>query len=440
MKRILTILILILTLGSFSQSTSVAQTTTSTKFQGFLGTYHPTKGTAFGGGPGWTDGDLMQHAFNFGQNAILVKGSHQGYTFEENINNSSNEWDVNKIYAIILPPTEAGTVNQPKDSDIWKPFEKNPGMIQAAHRFSELSKRCPQIAGVIIDDFFNDFPKDMSLADLRATKDALMGKRIDENGKVDNSSPATTPDLKLYIVVYEHHLGLKVEPQALDLLDGVCFWMWKQSENYKNFDDYLATVNRSYPNKEVIAGVYVRHSVQVPVVASVHHIMERAIDSYAKGKINGLLIFSAVWLAREECTRERWDELALPQFLGRLYYPFLGEGKGRVVDAKTKKPIRDALVSVTWLVDGKQLPTTRKLTDERGEYRFGGWAGNENNKRVDYEIRIESDQYKSQTMRVNLRANQSVSFSAARLKLQVTRSLQVTSSFRGGQRPPVRRA
>ena len=32
-------------------------------------------------------------------------------------------------------------------------------MIQGAHRFSELSKRCPQIAGVIIDDFFNDFPK-----------------------------------------------------------------------------------------------------------------------------------------------------------------------------------------------------------------------------------------------------------------------------------------
>ena len=59
----------------------------------------------------------MQQAFNFGQNAILVKGSHQGYTFEENINNSCNEWDVNKIYAIILPPTEAGTVNQPKDSD-----------------------------------------------------------------------------------------------------------------------------------------------------------------------------------------------------------------------------------------------------------------------------------------------------------------------------------
>ena len=148
----------------------------------------------------------------------------------------------------------------------------------------------------------------------------------------------------------------------------------------------------------------------VPVVASVHHIMERAIDSYAKGRINGLLIFSAVWLSREEITRERWDELALPQFLGRLYYPFLGEGRGRVVDAKTKKPIRNALVSVSRLVGGKQLLTTRKFTDERGEYHFGGWAGNGKKERVDYEIRIKSDSFKPRTMRVRLRAAESMQF------------------------------
>jgi hypothetical protein len=418
MNRVLTI-ILILTPGLFSQSTFVAQTTTSTKFQGFLGTYHPYRGTAYGGSPGWQDGELMQHAFNFGQNAILVKGSHLGYTFAENITNSCNEWDVNQVYGIILPPTERGAVNQPSDSDIWKPFEKNPGMIQAAHRFSELSKRCPQIAGVIIDDFFNDFPKDMSLAELRALKDALLGKRIDENGKVDSSSPATTPNLKLYIVVYEHHLGLKVEPQALDLIDGVSFWMWKQTEQHQQFDDYIKTVNRLYPNKEVIAGVYVRNSVAVPSAASIHHLINRAVDLYDQGKVNGLLIFSAIFLSREECKRERWDELALPQLLGRIYYPFLGEGTGRVVDARTRKPIRNALVSVTRLVGGKQLLTTRKLTDERGEYRFGGWAGNDKNKRVSYEIRIESKQYKSQTRRVNLRASHSVSFSAASLKHQV---------------------
>ncbi|MGI9166450.1 MAG: hypothetical protein ACR2G5_08705 [Pyrinomonadaceae bacterium] len=95
-----------------------------------------------------------------------------------------------------------------------------------------------------------------------------------------------------------------------------------------------------------------------------------------------MLIFSAIWLSREETKRERWDELALPQFLGRIYYPFLGEGVGRVVDAKTKTPIKNALVSVSRLVGGKRLLTTRKLTDERGQYHFGGWAGNGKKERV----------------------------------------------------------
>ena len=413
MKKVST-LILALTFLVFSQTTPIAQTTSPTKFKGFLGTYHPYNGTAYGGG-GWKEGESMQKAFAFGQNAILVKGSHLGYTFAENIANSCREWDVNKVYGIVLPPSEFGAVNQPNDSDLLKPFEKQPGMIQAAHRFSELSKRCPQIAGVIIDDFFNDFPKEMSLKNLRDLKDALMGKRIDEQGNVDGSSPATTPDLKLYIVVYEHHLSLKVEPEALDLLDGVCFWMWKQSEHYKQFDDYIEAVNRLFPNKEVIVGAYVRHSREVPIVPSVHHIVERAIELYAKGKVNGLLIFSAIWLSREECKRERWDELALPQFLGRVYYPFLGEGSGRVVDAKTRKPVANALVSVRRLMGGRLLLTTRKLTDERGEYHFGGWAGDGKKERVSYEIRVEAGSFKSRTMRVRLRAGESVNFGDARL-------------------------
>ena len=119
MEKRLTI-ILLLTFCLFSQSTPIAQTPLPTKFKGFLGTYHPFRGTAYGG-PGWKEGELMQHAFNFGENAILVKGSHLGYTFEENITNSCSEWDVNKVYGILLPPSEFGAVDQPKDSDLLKP-------------------------------------------------------------------------------------------------------------------------------------------------------------------------------------------------------------------------------------------------------------------------------------------------------------------------------
>lgn len=399
-------IILVLICCFCSQSAIFARTNSPTKFKGFLGTYHPYNGTAYGGW-GWKEGELMQHAFNFGQNAVLVKGSHLGYTFEQNINNSCGEWDVNKVYGILLPPSENGVVNQPADSDIWKPFEKKPGMIQGMHRFSELSKHCPQIAGVIIDDLYNDFPKAISPKDLRDMKDALMGKRVDAEGNVDGASPATTPHLKLYFVVYEHHLDIKPDQQILDLVDGVSFWMWKHSEHYKQFDAYMETVGRLYPNKEIIAGVYVRHSRETPVAASVHHVIERGIDLYARGKLNGLLIFSAIWLSREESTRERWRELALPQFLGRVYYPFLGEGAGRVVDAKTKKPIADALITVNRFAGEKSLPVTRKFTDAKGEYRFGGWAGKNEKERAGYEIRIESDSYKPQILRVKLRAGES---------------------------------
>ena len=161
-------------------------------------------------------------------------------------------------------------------------------------------------------------------------------------------SPAAAPHLKLYIVVYEHQLA-RVDKTVLDSVDGVSFWTWKQNEHHQNFDDNIEKLRKNYPDKEIIAGVYVFNGAQTPTPASVHHIIERTIDFYAKGQIQGLLIFSAIWMSREKTSPERWRELALPQFLGRVYYPFLGEAAGRVIDAKTKKPIKNALVTVTRL-------------------------------------------------------------------------------------------
>ena len=411
MKKVSSI-ILVLTVF-FSQRAPIAQTPSLTKFKGFLGTYHPFKGTTFGG-PGWTEGELMQHAFSFGENAIISQASYNGYPFEENIDNSCHNWDVNKVYGILRPPTEQGAVNQPGDADLFKPYAALPGMIQGAHRFSELAKRCPQISGVVIDDFYNDYPSKLSGENLRDIKDALLGRPVDEKGNVDDSSRAATPHLKLYAVLYNHQLD-RVDETVLDLIDGVSFWVWKQNEHYRQFDSYIETVRKTYPGKEIIAGVYVFNGT-VMTAASVHHMIEHAIDFYAQGRVNGLLVFSAVWMSRERISRERWDELALPQLLGRVYYPFLGEGIGRVVDAKTKKPVSNALVSVWRLAGGKQLLTTRKHTDARGEYHFGGWAESSKKEPVDYEIRIESDSFKPRTMRVRLRAAESIKLADARLR------------------------
>ena len=408
-KSLILLLCLCLQAGNIA-----AQTTASKKNQGFLGTYHPFKGTAYGEG-GWTEGELLQKAFNFGENAVISQSAYNGYTFAENIENNCKNWDVNKLYGILRPPTEKGLVNQPEDIDLHKPFQSEPGMIQGARRFSEISKRCPQLSGVIIDDFYNDYSKLLTAENLRDIKDALSGKSIDRSGQVDHSSPVTTPNLKLYAVVYEHQLN-RIDKTVLDLIDGVSFWVWKQSENYRNFDRFIETLRRNYPNKEIIAGVYVFNGAQTPTPASVHHIIERAIDFYAKGQIQGLLIFSAVWMSREKSSPERWRELVLPQFLGRVYYPFLGEAAGRVVDAESKKPIKDALVTVTRTVSGKPLLAARKFTGERGEYRFGGWAGKNEKERGGYEIKIESDSFKPRIISVKLRAGESLRIAEVGLK------------------------
>ncbi len=405
--------IMILLLCAFSQTASLAaQTPAARKFQGFLGTYHPYKGTAYGGAAGWAEGEMLQKAFNFGENAVISQAAYNGYTFAENVENNCKNWDVNKLYGILRPPTEKGVINQPQDTDLLKPLNIEPGMIQGARRFSEISKRCPQLSGVIIDDFYNDYPKLLTAENLRDIRAALAGKSVNANGQVDHSSPVATPDLKLYAVVYEHQLD-RVDKTVLDLIDGVSFWVWKQNENYQNFDGFIEKLQKNYPNKEIIAGVYIYNGMQTPTPASIHHIIERTIDSYAKGKISSLLIFSAVWMSREKSSSERWRELALPQFLGRVYYPFLGEAAGRVVDAKTKKPVENALVTVTRFSDGKSLNVTRKFTDARGEYRFGAWVGAKN---FVYQINVEKSSYKNGRRQARLQAGESLKLPDVSLK------------------------
>lgn len=413
MKKLLTTT-LVLIICLFSQSAPIAQTTSSTKFKGFLGTYHPVKGTAYGGN-GWTEGESVQNAFAFGENAIISQAAYNGYIFAENVRNNCDEWDINKVYGVLRPPTEKGVINQPKDLDFLKPFSIEPGMIQGAYRFSQLAARCPQLSGVIIDDFFNDYPKLLTAENLRDIKGALLGKRVDETGRVDHSSTATTPNLKLYAVVYNHQLDRSTK-EVLELIDGVSFWIWTQNENYQKFEDYIETVRSRFPGKEILAGVYIFNGKETATAESVQHIIGQSVDLYAKEKISGLLMFSAIWMSREKITRKRWDELALSQSLGRVYYPFLGEGHGRVVDARTGKPIKDALVTVRRVSGEKPLLITRKSTGETGAYRFGAWAGRKNDKSLVYEIKVEKSLYKNRVSRVRLRAGDSLQFADVRLK------------------------
>ena len=386
-------------LGARTGATAGAQI--QRRILGPLGSYHPADGTTYAA-PGVRDGTPLQDAFAFGTNAIINRQSYNGFTFEENVRNNCGDWDANLVYGIVVPPTEGGSVNHPGDDDPIRPAASLPGMIQGAHRFSELSRRCPQVAGIIIDDVFNNYPKSISAADLSAIKNALLGHAVDADGRVDAASPALTPDLKLFIVVYEHELN-DVDPAIAAVTDGVSFWIWKQSEHYAQFDAYLDRLNTILPGRAIVPGVYVFNSGETPSVESVHALLNRDLQLYDEGRVNGPLIFSPIWLSRAHMSRERWDLLGLPALLDRVYYPQLGEASGRVVDV-AGRPVSNAVVTVLRRVNGVTQVVGRKATGASGRFRFGVWVGTGGAPRGVIDVRAVKDGRSSSAARASFAA------------------------------------
>lgn len=94
----------------------------------------------------------------------------------------------------------------------------------------------------------------------------MQGKFVDAHGKVDHSSPATTPHLKLFMTLYTEEVeGLSPEhlPTSDGLLrhiDGISLFPHGQNEHHANFTKSLRALRRLVPKHEIIAGVYVRSS------------------------------------------------------------------------------------------------------------------------------------------------------------------------------------
>jgi len=377
------------------------------RIQGFIGSYHPYKGVIYGGF-GWKDGELLQKAFNFGENAIISRNKYSKYTFKENVINDCVKWNVNKVYGSLAGVSEKGAVNQPGDTLLCEPVTNFPGMIQGAHRFSELSKIYPQVRGIILDDFYSNYPKTLSLKELREIKDALLGKRMDTNGNVDHYSKATTPNLKLYIVVYTVPPQMyHINPEVLRLIDGVSLWMANQNKSYKKFDSYIKIIKKNYPGKTIFPGIYVyNNKSKFLSPESIRYLANRTIDLYNKGEVNGLLVFSPVWFSKGIISKDEWMKLALPRFLDSVYYPYLGEAEGKVTDKRTGKPIDNLIVTVSRNINKKNKIVAKKLTNNLGEYNFGAWAG-KNNSGI-YEIRFSKHLYKLKTIYVKLVAGHEV--------------------------------
>ena len=114
-------------------------------YQTFAGTYHPVNLSTW-------------EKYRFGSTVIVNRESEQGGagSLEHDIGWHCNNASVNQIYGMLLGHSEGGVFNNTKDSDIFHPL--NPaGILQGAARFSNISKLCPQVRGVFIDDFFNNY-------------------------------------------------------------------------------------------------------------------------------------------------------------------------------------------------------------------------------------------------------------------------------------------
>ena len=114
---------------------------------GFIGTYHPQNAT-------------LTNLTSMGHVAIENSASDAGYALRDDIavHCSAAGRGMNSVMGMLLAHTEGGTVNQPNDTDLWVPA-KQPGLVQGAHRFSEMAKSgaCPQLRGVVIDDFLGNY-------------------------------------------------------------------------------------------------------------------------------------------------------------------------------------------------------------------------------------------------------------------------------------------
>jgi hypothetical protein len=384
---------------------NVRQNSEPMKRQGFVGLYHPFNGKVYSGTKTHDDEDLFQ-AYLFGENAILSSKSYGNYKFIENLERHCLEFDVNRVHGILLPPSENGVVNSPKDNNLLEPAA-SPGMIQSAHRFSELSQILPQINGMIIDDFWANYGRSISYDDLKDIKGALLGKSVDAEGMVDHDSPSKTSHLKLYVVTYEREIG-RLDKNALNLIDGISLWIYNQNSNYNNLDKYINDLNTEYPEKDLLIGIYIHNSDYGDMSRnSISFMLQKSYDFYEAGLVSGVHLFAGHWLVKDHISEERSRQISLSDMLYSDFYPYLGEVRCQLLDECTKMPLDKVCVRIGQVNDSEKITwAARKSTNALGTFRFSGWSGR--HKRSVYTFTAEKEGYEPICSSFVILPNQSI--------------------------------
>ena len=125
--------------------------------QGFVGPYHPTNENI----PDSTN-TTVWNTFHFGMAALQNSNAERSHwLLKDDLDFHCNQHDVNSLMAILIPPSEKGVINNPQDTALYTPATP-PGLVQGAARFSKLAAVCPQLTGIVVDDFLQNYAGNLS--------------------------------------------------------------------------------------------------------------------------------------------------------------------------------------------------------------------------------------------------------------------------------------
>jgi hypothetical protein len=145
--------------------------------------------------------------------------------------------------------------------------------------------------------------------------------------------------------------------------------------------------------------------------------LAHALDRYDNGEINEVNIFAGIFMLKDNLPLSLSDSLALPHWLDSLYFPYLGEGQGKIYDCKTGAVLTGANVHVfcEGRLSGDTLPRSNQKTDMNGHYQFGLWAGNRNTDSTYYWFIAEKSGYITDTVGFWIKRNDTTNIPAISL-------------------------
>lgn len=138
----------------------------------------------------------------------------------------------------------------------------------------ELRRKHPNIAGGIMDDFFNPNRPDFGIAEIsRRMKEAA---------------------LPLWIVLYDHEVDRPDLPEKLALCDVVTFWTWDPANLHK-LDENIAKVKAAAPDKRIVQGCYLWNFNQTGELTLDHMEFQcgKALEYLRSGIIQDIIILGS---------------------------------------------------------------------------------------------------------------------------------------------------